>query len=392
MNRKKTIVDTVPTPKIENYEDKFNHFFNSLLNLLKSIDFEQFKERNWITLPDETLLNIEDYIIELSKPEYKNFLEKIKIPNRPTQSPKVNESDFEKKLKESDINIRCIYYIKELIFIYSIYHNHQNRNYFFALCSHIAAAYSRMNPDEDIQIVFRFKSPKGLILKLARNIFLKGYFHRDPSTGTDTFKYEALKDVFGFKLIAKKGFSPTDSSSKEIQSLINEKKSFDKKLHDFDLFLETLNKDSSSITKGAYLGMCKKVLISIKDDTIHKEEKQLTEYLRETIEKIDTVLRNLDLTDSSSSPLSAEIFETFKFKNWLSKYKRRLDAPLNLKGLKNGIQSILNPPKIVLYDINYFANTITKYFNISIIGEEEKHTASGHEGIHFDLHTPLRKC
>ena len=390
MSRKK-IVDTVPTPEVENYEENFNRFFNSLLDILKSIDFEQFKEQNWITLPDETLLSIEDYIIELSKPEYKNFLKKIKIPNRPTKSPNNKETDFEKKLKESDFNIRCMYYIKELIFVYSIYHNHQNRNYFFALCSHITAAYSRRHPDEDIQVVFRFKSPKGLILKLAKKIFLKGYFHRDPSTGTDTFKYESLNDVFGFKLIAKKGFSPTDSSIDEIQNIINKKNSFYKKIREFDSFLETLNIDPSSITTGEYLGMCKKVLISIKDDTIHKEETQLIKYLEETIKKINVILNDLDLTDSLSSPLSAEIVETFKFKNWLSKYKRRLDAPLNLKGLKNGIKSILKPPKIVLYDINYLENTITKYFNTSIIGEEEKHTSSGHEGIHYDIQTPLRK-
>ena len=384
-----SIVPTVPTPLPVNHKTKFDKTLNDLLKLLKSINFNDYKEKNWIDLDDITLLAIEDYIIELSKPQYKEYLENLEIPSRPAKSSSTDESLYEEELKKYDLDIKCRHYIKELISVYSIYHNHQNRNYFFALCSHLSSSYSRRNPDEEIHVVFRFKSPKGLILKLAKNIFLNGYFHRDPLTNIDTFKYRPLNDVFGFKIIAKKGFNPTTSRDENTQSLIDKRNDLYKKIYNFDLFLEDLNNSPSSVTNMQYLEYCKEVLTAIKDGTIHANEEQLINYLNSEINKVDEEFSNLETTDSLNAPLDSTFIKNFKFKHWLAKYKKRIDAPLTLKGLKKGINSILNPPQnMSLNDEKFIEYTTTKYFNISVTNTEEKHTSSGHEGIHCDIQTP----
>ena len=390
--RKDSIVATVPTPLPVYYKKDFDNNLNGLLQLLKSIDFEQFREQNWIDLDTDTLLRIEDYIIELSKPEYKDYLEKMEIPSRPVKPKDCNTADFDTKLKSIEYDIRSRYYIKELIRIYSIYHdrNHVSRNYFLALCTHIKLTYCKQHPGEIIDLEGRFKSPKGLILNLARNVFLKdtSYFesHLDPETNQniDVFHYDHLKDVFAFKLIAKKGFSPQSSRDKDTERLINERDALYNSLTDFDDFAEYLDKKPKEITNAQYIDYCISLIQSMIDNTIPKKEKSVITIYNEKINallKMKKKLENRDLLNSS--PLHEKLIEAINsntiidFKTYLNKYKKRIDAPLNLKGLESGINSILSNP-----------NDETKQFQLTSSTIENKSTKSGHEGIHYDIITP----
>lgn len=388
--RKNLIVATVSTPLPINHKKEFDNNLDGLLNLLKSIDFEQFREQKWINLDTDTLLSIEDFIIELSKPEYKEYLEKMEIPSRPVKTKDCNTADFDAKLKSIEFDIKSRYYIKELIRIYSIYTNHVSRNYFLALCTHIYSTYCKQHPEESIVLEGRFKSPKGLILKLAKNIFLKdtAYFesHFDSKTNSniDIFHYEHLNDVFAFKLIVKKGFSRKGSKDTDTVKLITERDALINLLVEFDEFADAFDTKPQDITNAQYIDYCISLIQSMIDNTIPKGKNNVINYYTEKIKALSVMRKKLEDRDLLySSPLHPKLKKAIDsntiidFKTFLNKYKNRIDAPLHLKGLKNGINTILSNP-----------NDVTKLFQLTPSTIEEKSTKSGHEGIHYDILTP----
>lgn len=400
----------------------FNSVYSELFSYLKQLDIPSQKKEPSITkesylsnipvdnsnfeLSNFACIKIEQYIKTLSNPKYKKFLDNKKIPSRSAKPDFSNLDEkeknkqisiFEKKLAEEDINIRLMTYIKELVKQYLIYHDHDIRRYHINLCTHILLSYCRTHPLEHTNIHFRFKSPKGLITKLAKNIILDGHFERNPKTQTDEFKFKEISDAFGAKIVSSKGYNPKASNNAEIKKLIVERDKNLSHLADFELFQENIEnyvngyKSSEVITYRKYFDTCIDVLKSI-ISLINVKETDFIAYINSKIDIINSEKISLDTTANLDDAITNfDIFEkpNFNFKKFCTIYSQRISAPLTLKGLKVGLNKFFYEPGVSNQEI--LEKRILDAFRIKIFKVDNKHTSSGHEGIHIDILTPYGK-
>lgn len=199
-----------PTPNVPVTDNnkEFNTIYTALYNHLSRLDFVQQKynslKREYssisssnnvkaelpsdLGISNDDLITIYKYIEKLCEEPYRTMLMNKKIPNRPTKpsnystlsKEEQNKSDI--KIAKTDIKIRLMTYIKELVTTSSLYLNHNFRDYYMYICSYILFQYCKAHPNELTNIHFRFKSPKGLIIKNAKKIIQGGLYHRDPKT------------------------------------------------------------------------------------------------------------------------------------------------------------------------------------------------------------------
>lgn len=387
-----------------------NGFYYEFLNYLKELDFNKFKTKTPITaqnyksldrnkddskveLPDSDLLEISKYIKILSQPKYKKFLDKIEIPNRPEKPANLEENspeleEYNQKLQEADLTIRLMVYIKELVNISLTYSNHDTRNYYTYLCTLILLSYVRKRPGEKVSIHFRFKSPKGIILKSAKNIILNSTFERNPETGKDTLKFKPMSDTFGAKIISSKGYNPYASKDPEISKLIDIRNKYAQKAQRYELFQEELENSISTCTNEQFFNTYTDLLKDI-IKLIDPREKNLIESLTSKISEIEGIMEDLDATSDLSSPIEKSILKTYDFENMLSNFKNRLRSPLALAGLKKTLNKIFNSNSKGASIDDIIENSTLKKFNVSVFQIEDKHTSSGHEAVHFDIITPF---
>ena len=406
----------------------FKKIYSELLVLLKSIDFsildkntkvsktnyesrkkktnKNMNSESDITAISKHSVEIEKYLQILSRPEYVTFLDQIKIPSRSSQPDFSNLSSEEMKLKKEEYNklekdeestIKLMTYINELVKQYQVYHNHDIRKYYINLCSLILLMYSRTHPLEVASIHFRFKSTKGLIVKLAQRIIIDGKLHRDPETGKDTLMYRDISDAFGAKLVVSKGFNPrTASSDENIQKLINERNSNYKNLEPFEALSERIDnyvngEDIESITYLEYYDTCLNLLEALLS-VINENETEYREAISKKIAIIQSEKDQIDITGNLSDYINDPDFfqsDVFNFQAYLAKYNNAIDSPLAIAGIKKFLNRIFDG--CGLSQQNLLEKSILERFNIRKYKHEEKHTSSGHEGIHIDIMNPFGK-
>lgn len=199
---------TTPNRPITDYNKNFSAIYNALYRHLSRLSFVQqkyhslqqeynsFSSSNTDTaslpldldLSDDDVITIYKYIEKLCKEPYITMLMDKKIPSRPAEPENYSQMSNEEQQKyieqlaKADIKIRLMTYLKELVSASSLYLNHSFRDYYMYICSYILFQYSKSHSNELTNIHFRFKSPRGLIIKIAKKIILDGYYHRDPKT------------------------------------------------------------------------------------------------------------------------------------------------------------------------------------------------------------------
>lgn len=416
--------------KVENTNstDKtnFEKIYSELLNFLKTVNFEKLaqndkinlqnyksdsKDENVSELTDEEIKEIIDRIKILTSPKYLKYLKGKEIPNRsnkpnfenlPADEKAIAEANYKKKLADEEKTIKCMYYIKELGDKFLFYYDKETREYFINLCTNILLQYSESHPEEVAKIHFRFKSPKGLAIKCGKNIMLNSHFERNPQTGKDTLQYKEINDAFGAKIVSQKGYDPVASYDKEIQELIESRDARKQKLAKYQLFKEKIEKflsekDETSedkdelITYREYYDNCIGILEQEKA-IINKEETDLLQSIQDEITHIQGLEDSLDTTSSLDDPIiNLDLFEDpqVNFKNFFTEYTAKIPSELTVAGLKKGLNKIFNNTGKTNNDI--LNSNILKAFRISVYKVEEKHSPSGHEGIHYDIQTPFGK-
>lgn len=415
---KDTIQVPVQHPEVIDYEKEFKETYNNLFEFLSKLDFVQEKYRtiqqtNSLTAkPDSTKKNhptdlgisddeiviIYKYLEKLCKEPFRTLLNSKKIPSRPTkpenfsQLSKEEQKKYNDKLAKTDIKIRLMTYIRELVNNTSLFLDHEFRNYYINLCSFILISYCKTHSNELTEIQFRFKSPKGLIIKTAKNIIISGTYDRSPSLGIDTLRYIPISDAFGTKMVSLKGYSPQASLDPEISGLIDQKNTNLRTLAEFELFLERLdrlkNGESEAIYLQDYFDQCIHCLKELLLLTNSKEKKYIA-FLNSQIEKIEiksdyeSKMHTLSTTPLTILNLNSFIKDGIDFRTLCHRYEKMIPSQLNLKGLKKGINIIFNPKDKTSLEI-------LNAFGCKIIEMEDKYTASGHEGVHVEISTPLK--
>ena len=399
--KEKIKIDTSKSNTPKNDELIFERVYLSLLNYLRTLDFNSLLSNdNDLSLSKEELFKLEEekllkfvkidrYIKFLSDSKYRTYLDRKIIPNRSVNSVLSNSSNNLVITEEKDI--RLMYFIRELIHQYAIYEDHDIRDYYLKLCSALLLSYTNSHPLEETTIHFRFKSPKGLIEKLANNIIIKGTFEKDPTTGTEIFKFKETSDAFGAKVLSKKGFSPIASKDKDIKTLIREKNKEKAFVRRCQLFIEKINKlkngEKIHITYRQYYKRC---ILLLKRFT-----KIISPQASEYINEINTIIidfeKKLRQNNSKlSTPISdPSIFtiDGLNFEYFFKLYYERIQNPLSLYGLEKGINQILdNNSSTNLASAKDISQNI--FDTIEVIKVEKKITSSGHEAIHYDIKTP----
>ena len=181
---------SVPTPTIVDSHKDFMNIYTEFIEYLKTIDFSclkpqkitkaNYKSRSMpnninegIKKLDVYLLKIEDFMIQLSSPQYLQYLNELQIPDRPDS----NSSTSNAEQKEVDYNTRLKYYVRELVNIYQLNFNNDIRKDYINLTTFILSEYNNSKPKFGTNTVhFRFKATKGLILKLAKKILFERFF------------------------------------------------------------------------------------------------------------------------------------------------------------------------------------------------------------------------
>lgn len=206
--------------------------------------------------------------------------------------------------------------------------------------------------------------------------------------GIDSFKFEAISDAFGAKMISERGYSPQASLDLEISGLIKQRDNNLKTLGKFQIFSERLehiqNDIPETISVNNYFDMCINCLRQIISLTNSKETKYL-EYLNHQIEKIDIRRTTLNKISDLNQPLTKDDFldfikEGINFDDLCKMYEQKIPCRLNVIGLKKGINNIFHP-------VQNSESNILKTLKCNIISMEDKFTPSGHEGIHVDVST-----
>ena len=407
------------TKKSTSARESFNTIFNNLISYLNTIDFDSMSStpklntKNYKYAPKkvkfttpltiEQLSQIEQYIIALSKPGYQKFLDQIIIPSRPIkpnlssipedQRDKILQ-EYQSKLYNAEKEIKLKTFIKELVKNYQIYNNDYIKEYYVYLCTTILLSYCEDHPYENTKIHFRFKSPSGIITKLATNIILNGSFEYDPKSQTDKFIYSRITDAFGAKIVSKKGFSPYASSDPEIKDLIEKRNELQKECEEFDLFQEKIDNlinghKNTQITYSEYIQNCISILEKI-IEIINKKETTLINSLQEKIIKLEfqkQLLNSSASLDECINDLNFIENPDFSFKNFYAMFKSKLHTPLAVAGLKRGLNKIFFNNGQTKSDI--LQKSLLDLFQINIISSITKNTASGHEAIHIDIQTPF---
>ena len=410
--------------KIENTNstDKanFEKIYSELLNFLKTVNFEKLAQNDKINLKnyklekkedddekelsDEEIISIIDKINILSSPQYLRYLKEKEIPDRSkkpsydnlsAEEKSVAESNYSEQLANEEKTIKCMYYIKELADKFLFYYDPKIREYFINLCTHILLQYSESHTEEITNIHFRFKSPKSLATKCAKNIMINSHFERDPQTNKDVLIYKEINDAFGAKIVSQKGYNPEVSSDENIQKLIDGRDLRKNNLKKYRLFLERIERllsgENESITYREYYDNCIGILeqeVSI----INKEETDLLNYIQDEITNIQSLKNSLDNTSSlDDSIINFEIFDDPKvnFRNYFTEYTAKIPSALAVAGLKKGLNKIFNNSGQTYQDI--LNHNISDAFDFKVYNIESKNTPSGHEGIHYDIATPFGK-
>lgn len=409
--------------KDKDYE-KFNKTYNKFLSYLKTINFTSIFPSTKATannykdliiqdnsskneLSDENVSIIIKFIDFLSSPKYKKYWDKKTIPNRSSEPNYENltenkkskiKSQYEKTLEQEDTNIRLMTYINELHKKYLIYKDHSIRNYYINLCTSILLQYSKSHPQEIAKIHFRFKSPKGLATKLAKNIIVNGHYERNPKTGIDTFKYKDISDAFGAKIVSEKGYCPNASLNGEIQSMIESR---DKKIAElidgeYEIFSEKIDEITSDgstpikITYREYYQKCLEILKKHKN-IINPKEKRVIKSIEQQIAHLNELSQDADNRSILDENIKLEDYKIFNdpqtnYKNFLTEYQLKITSPLSLAGLKRGLNKIFYNSGTT--DDKILESSILSAFGIKVFKAELKSTSSGHEAIHYDIETP----
>lgn len=399
--KRNIIIDTSKLNTPKNDELIFERVYLSLLNYLRTLDFNSLLSNdNDLSLSKEELFKLEEekllkfvkidrYIKFLSDSKYRTYLDRKIIPNRSVNSVLSNSSNNLVITEEKDI--RFMYFIRELIHQYAIYEDHNIRDYYLKLCSALLLSYTNSHPLEETTIHFRFKSPKGLIEKLANNIIINGTFEKDPTTGTEIFKFKETSDAFGAKVLSKKGFSPIASKDKDIKTLIREKNKQTAFVRRCQLFIEKINKlkngEKIHITYRQYYKRCILLLKRLKK-IISPQATQYVEYLNKLISDFEEKLKqNKSLLSNPISDPDIFNIKELNFEYFFKLYYERIQNPISLYGLEKGINQIL-------YN-NHSSNSTSKkhiplniFDTIKVLKVEKKVTSSGHEAIHYDIQTP----
>lgn len=393
--------------------EEFEKIYSELFEYLKKIDFNSLKtnykvnksnykknpnsENFELQLTDDVCVQIEKYIKLLSQPKYEKFLAKKIISNRSSMpnNSDLSEKDkqlYERKLADEDLTIRLMVYIKELVMQYNVYHNHDIRYYYINMCAAIFLSYCRTHPLEQTKIHFRFKSPKGLITKLAKNIILNGTYERNPETSTDTFKFNRISDAFGAKIVSEKGYNPNTSADSDILALIENRNQHLEKLKQYETFKERIdnlkNGEKEEITYKEYFENCISILTSLLV-LIDKKEHEVISSLKDKIILIEAEEEKYKTTDNLCDNIKTVDFfddKQFSFETYYNSYAKRIYNPLALAGLKKGLNKIFNNTGKSQIDI--LEKRTIDAFQIQGIYIDNKSTSSGHEGIHIDIVTP----
>lgn len=181
---------SVQTPTVIDSYNNFLNIYTEFIDYLKAIDFSclkpqkitkaNYKSRSMpnninenIKRLDKYLIRIEDFMIQLSSPQYLQYLNELQIPDRPDS----NSSTSDAEQKEIDYTTRLKYYIRELANLYQLNYNNNIRKDYINLTTFILSEYNNSQPKFGTNTVhFRFKATKGLILKLAKKILFERYF------------------------------------------------------------------------------------------------------------------------------------------------------------------------------------------------------------------------
>ena len=399
-------------------EDEFNSIYKKFLNYLRSIDFESIfpnpkttlsnytdlsKENTTIQngLSDDQISSIIDYIKRLSASPYKKYTLEKKIPILSCASENSDsniKSEDNNQQEKNKTDIKLMTYIKELLNKYLVYNDESIRNYHINLCATILLQYCQSHPLELTKIHFRFKSPKGLVEKLAKTIIRDGHFEIDPDTQIGIFKYQDISDAFGAKIVSEKGFSPRFTSDSEISGLISEKEKHLSEIEKYEIFNEKINEIisnnlgvKSQITYGEYLDNCIEILKKhIK--LLNPKAQKLIESLNSKIEYLEEYKQIIDASSDLNDIIDDyEIFENpdTNYRQFYSSYISRIPSKLTLAGLRKGLNNIFNNNGQTQKDI--LAKNILASFNARVINIENKDTSSGHQAIHYDILTPYGK-
>lgn len=373
---------------------KFDAKYNEFLEYLKTVHSskllnpeKQHFENNDVP---EYFLNIVNYIEELSTPENFKYLLGKKIPSRTSKSDASNMTD--EQLKDEEIEIKLMYYIKELVTSYQIYDNHSIRNYFINLCTHILGTYSRQNPDETAELYYRFKSIIGLILKLYKNVVLNSTFEWNPETHEDSLHFKKNSDTFGAKLVVTKGASPIVSGEKDIQQLIKERDAKLRTYKEFALFNENIQMlmhgGNISITYKDYYEKCINLIEEL-IKVINPKEERVIQYYEEKMASIQGKMDVLSDADTLDDPITDfEIFEdsSFNYARVLQTFHNKIVSPSAMKKIQTNINRLLNHKGATQQA--QLEKALLDDFCIRVCNSEEKYTSSGHEAYHIDIITP----
>lgn len=419
-----------PEQQKDNDSEKFFKVYSELLEYLKTINFNKCFQaqkaniKNYKTLnsknepsesalSDETVYNIISYINFLSAPKYEKYWDKITIQKRSpepdysglSETDKLNaQARYKEKLQQVETDIRLKTYINALYQKLQIYQDHNIREYFINLCATILLYYSKSHPKEITKMHFRFKSQKGLAIKLAERIIIKGHFEGNLKDGIDEFKYTDISDAFGAKIVSEKGFYPHASSDPTIQELIAQRQKRISELVNYEIFEEKIKAVKSSynptttITYGEYYNKCLEVLNSYRS-IINPKEKKVLELINNQIEYFNKQIEDNKIDDPSefsilNEAIQIEDFKIFddpstSFTDFLTVYQNRIPSDLYMAGLKKGLNNILHNSGTTADDI--LLRNILSEFGVTAFNPEPKNTESGHEGIHYDIETPYGK-
>ena len=407
-------------------EENFNKIYDEFLKYLQGIEFLDYldnykktKENDTIqgSFTDEQFLKIFYYVELISKkPEYIQYLNEKEIPNRSNdetdyssltdEEKEKKQIEFQKKLSKEEKNIRIQYYIKDIVQNHLIYNNESMRKFFtyssaLTLMQFCETDSSKMNTPT---IHFRFKSPYGLFLKSAFNIFIhnspkiKGsYFVRNPN-GKDSFKYRKVNDAYAYKLIGSIGNTPQFVKDPDTDPFYDNRNllyTFASEFLNFNTKLQQLISDTlpegSSISYDEYFQNCLKVL-RIQKDITNKKAVKIIENIDKQIANIEELINSYSETHSLNDSMDSSYFDNISnditkidFSTLLENFLSQIPCRLTTKIFEKALNAFFNQSNND-FKSRQFQNLFIK-FELELGESEDKCTSSGHQAHHYDLIT-----
>lgn len=409
-------------PIYQEFINLYDEFFRYLqgIEFLDYLDHYKKSEENdtiQCSFTEEQFFNIIFYLeLICKKSEYIQLLNEKEIPDRSndetdysslTSEEKENAKiRHQKQLAEEEKNIRIQYYIKDIVHNHLIYHNESIRKFFtfssgLTLMQFCESDFSYMNPPT---IHFRFKSPKELLIKSARNIFIhkshnpKGSNFVRNSNGKDTFEYRKVNDAYAYKLIGSIGNTPHFAQDSETDQLLSKRKlcyiladrfgPFQKKLT--KLIRDTLP-EGSSISYEEYFQNCLRILFMQKRIT-NEKAKQLIEDLNQQITHIRKIRQSYKDTHSLNDPMDSSYFDNISndtdkidFRNLFNNFLSQIPCRLTIKIFETELNEFFNQSNTDFESRRY--QDVFRKFELMLYNSEDKCTSSGHEAYHYDLKT-----